>query len=279
MQTFPKHIYQVWYQGCSQVSKQVYLENMKTWRLLNPTWKYSCVSHHELRTACAKFSPECVEAYDRFQHMHMKIDLGRYVLLYLYGGIYVDMDAYTLRGLDNSSYITNLIERYETNKMHVLGVSSMNIKPWESMIVVGQKQYLNNAVMLSSPGNPLLKAFIKSILERAKTNSGGDPYIQVTKTTGPHHFNKFFGPHIISTPANVFIKVFPPEVFEPCRKNKCNITEDTLSIHAMDATWIPSWFKCTYSLYWWVKENIAIILVLIIVIMFTHSYLRTSQHP
>src|ERR1044071_2099308 len=100
--TFPRIIHQIWFQGCDKV-KPLYKQNMRNWQLLNPEWHYKCHDENSLRTLCYKYSKDAGEAFDSFKFLHQKVDFGRYVLLFLIGGIYVDFDCYPLRSLDSSS--------------------------------------------------------------------------------------------------------------------------------------------------------------------------------
>jgi hypothetical protein len=93
----------------------------------------------------------------------MKIDLARYVLIYLYGGIYVDMDAYVLRGLNYNKKISEMINIYEKEQIHFLGLSKIDLYLFEQII---SGITYNNAIMMSTPKNPLLKRLIKYILKQ-----------------------------------------------------------------------------------------------------------------
>ena len=161
MSKFQKNIFQVWFQGYENISKKDYIENSKNWKILNSTWNYYCIDDKFLESTCLKFSKECYDIYKSLPAMHMKIDLGRYVVLYIYGGIYVDMDAYALRSLDYSKYINNLIDEYETKNNHIIGLSKIKTNFIESYFFVRKPIILNNAIMMSSKENPVLKNFIE----------------------------------------------------------------------------------------------------------------------
>jgi len=263
---FPKNIFQVWFQGCSKVSKQVYAENMKSWMMLNPSWKYSCISDKELRQACAKFSSEALATYDAFDAMHLKIDFGRYVVLYLYGGIYVDMDAYALRSLDTSKDVVDIMSQYNEHT-HILGLSTLNLAYSEALIMVGHTTMINNAIMISSPQNPILKTFIEKIIDRAKTIKYNVKWVKISHTTGPNFLNQFVWPYIANPPHNVVIKLFSNDIFEPCLIPNCNITDNTISIHSMEITWFPTYLKYLRDLYQYLKLYSTYILFFIIIIL------------
>jgi hypothetical protein len=68
---FQKNIFQVWFQGCDKIHKQVYIQNIHNWKSMNPDWKHHCMSDDDLRNECIKFSKECLATYDSFNIMHL----------------------------------------------------------------------------------------------------------------------------------------------------------------------------------------------------------------
>ena len=106
---FQKNIFQVWFQGCDKVENETFTQNMLNWKNMNKDWNYHCLSDEDLRKECAAFSKDCLDTYDSFDLMHLKIDFGRYVTLYNHGGIYTDVDTFVLRPLSSSANINEII--------------------------------------------------------------------------------------------------------------------------------------------------------------------------
>lgn len=258
--TFPKNIYQVWFQGCENITNKEFVLNKTNWELMNPTWNYYCLSNKDLENACKLFSKECHDIYKSLPIMHMKIDLGRYVYVYLYGGMYIDMDAYVLRNLDSNVLINKIISIYEKENKHCLGLSMLNFYKFEKMIS-GIKY--NNAFMISSPKNPLVKKMIQYILEQCKKYKDGSfTYNAVQYTTGPISFNNFFK---TNTNEDSIIIEFKKDIFEPCDLNhNCQITKDTLAIHQFEMTWVSPFMKYLGKCYFYLRNNWIIIILLII---------------
>jgi len=136
MKKFPKNLYQVWYQGRDNITRKEFVINIKNWEMMNHDWNYQCLDNVGLEKACLEYSKDCYDLYKSMSIMHMKIDLARYVLIYLYGGIYADVDAYVLRPLDYSKYINKVIKTYEKKNKHVIGVSCCNTNLIESFFFV-----------------------------------------------------------------------------------------------------------------------------------------------
>jgi mannosyltransferase OCH1-like enzyme len=279
---FPKNMFQVWFQGCDKLTNQVYQQNITSWKMFNPDWSYKCMSETNLREECKKYSKDALDVFDSVQPMHVKIDLGRYITLYNMGGIYLDMDAYAFRPLRLSKDVTELIKIYETTGKHVLGLSCLNIDKAEAYLFVNKNVMLNNAIMMSSPFNPILKEYIDNVLKRYHQYSQDQSisnFWLIQQTTGPKYFNEYFHSSGIQSDATNTIHVFNHDVFEPCQKNKCNITDNTVAIHNMDMTWVNPTIKTIHDTYFNIKNNGLLLLVIIVVLTVLLLFFpRVKQH-
>lgn len=266
MNMFPKNIYQVWYQGCDNITRDEFKLNVQKWKQLNEEWNYFCVDNSFLENACKQFSDECYNVYKNLDVMHMKIDLGRYVLVYLNGGMYADMDAYILRPLDFSKKVQEIISTYEKDNKHVLGLSSVPLSKLETLVMTGRFHdvALNNAIMFSSPKNPVLKQFIEHVLERIKLDKNSVNYLKVQNTTGPMTFNTFFN-NKINSQDNSRIIVFEPNIFEPCTMDQhCKINENTVALHLFESSWVLPYMKGIVGVYFFLKPYFPLIVLAIV---------------
>jgi mannosyltransferase OCH1-like enzyme len=259
MPEFPRNIFQVWFQGCKNMKKKELITNSRLWRDLNPLWKYHCIDDKFLRESCGRFSEQAQRLYDKMSLMHMKIDFARYITLYLYGGIYVDMDAFVLRPLDYSTYMEEIVTSYERTGKPIIGISLINANKLESWLYVHEDRIMNNAILVSSPGNPALQRFIMFIIaniESQLANPSTDAFSQIQSSTGPIQFNKFFAEsqNLIDTDV-VFL---PPTIFEPCDlgRHDCVITTDTIAIHLFELSWLTGVMKYLSSVYVGIKSYV-----------------------
>ena len=260
---FVKNIFQCWLQGEDKITKDIFKQNVYNWKSLNNDWNYKLVDENDLKIACKLFSQECLNTFNKFDLLHLKVDFGRYVLIYIYGGIYVDMDMYILRNLSSNKDIKTLIDMSTTK--HVLGLSSININKIESLFFCGRNRVINNAMMLSSPRNPILKRIIKNIINN--NNNYKNSYEKIQKTTGPIFINNFLAKYIDNQYKNHFIHVFPHYYFEPYTPygTACDINDNTISIHKMEMSWVSNDIKFFIKLYYNLKNNINLVLILIII--------------
>ena len=67
---------------------------------MNPNWEHKTWDESQLRAACEEVGPACATRFDAYEHFMQKVDFGRYVILYLYGGVIVDCDMEAKKPLD-----------------------------------------------------------------------------------------------------------------------------------------------------------------------------------
>ena len=262
---FNKNIFQVWYQGKDEILNhpkgKLFFENSNNWKKLNPLWNYIFVDKNILRNACKLFSKECLELYDSFEYIHLKIDLGRYVLLYLCGGIYVDMDMYILRSLDNSNKINNFIKK---NKKHKIGFSILNLNSYESILFSGYYQFINNAMIISTPKHPLLFNLINTIIKNSniKYTTEQSSFIKIHNITGPLCLNNFIQSklHHKKHEKKFFIEIFKHYYFEPKPSyGLADIRDSTIAIHQMEMSWISKDILQFIKFYYFIKPFLLLI--------------------
>ena len=267
---FSKNIFQVWFQDIKNLKNKLFLENINNWKTLNPDWNYKCVNDKDLQNACKLYSNKCYNAYNSAKTMHTKIDLGKIVLIYLYGGIMIDMDMYVLRSLSSSDYINNFIQQYEHNGKDILGISKFNSNCIESLISCGYFQFYNNAMLISNPKNNLLKIYIDIIINNIYkySNLHFSDYIYVQKTSGPIVFNSFIQTYGNAGPDGNLI-IFDYTIFEPCNaNNNCVINNNTIAIHNYEMSWMPSIIKQLLLFYYSYFNYILILLAIIFYYLF-----------
>jgi hypothetical protein len=88
----PKIIHQIWTQGCDKIPEK-YKKYTDGWKSKESEgYQYMCWSDETLINLIEKYDPSLAEAYKYFELPQQRSDLGRYFLLYIYGGFYIDMD-------------------------------------------------------------------------------------------------------------------------------------------------------------------------------------------
>ena len=105
-----KNIFQSWYTRdlCFEVKAKVNL-----FKEMNPEYKYYLFTDQDMDNFVNKYYPgEIAECYNKLNIIVAKVDFWRYLVLYKYGGVYLDMDSSIERPLselireDDSAIIT-----------------------------------------------------------------------------------------------------------------------------------------------------------------------------
>lgn len=89
----PKIIHQVW-EGRSESKMPARLQIWaRTWQENNPDWEYHLWDGKEMDQLVADYFPEYKELYAHFPYNVQRWDTIRYMILYVYGGVYADLDT------------------------------------------------------------------------------------------------------------------------------------------------------------------------------------------
>jgi mannosyltransferase OCH1-like enzyme len=88
--SFPKIIHQT-YKSFEQIPKE-WKNTPKSWKLHHPSWEYRFWSDKDCENLIREHFPWFLDTYLDFPYTIQRVDSFRYACLYIYGGIYVDLD-------------------------------------------------------------------------------------------------------------------------------------------------------------------------------------------
>ena len=88
----PKIIHQIWTQGCDKVPDKYkpYIEKWKSFKKYG--YEYKCWDDESIIKDMKKNEPDLIHVYKYFDLPQQRSDVGRYYVIYRYGGIYSDID-------------------------------------------------------------------------------------------------------------------------------------------------------------------------------------------
>lgn len=247
----PKITHQIWFQGWTELPTK-YSRDVETLENMNRDWQHIKWDEKTLREECEKFSPEALAKFDGFDKMIQKIDFGRYVVLYNYGGVSIDCDVECMRpldkipGLDRYDFIVgkNALTKLE-NKFCTLGISSDMVS-------------MNNATLCCSKENYIMKSFIEFLIKNESWNE--DLGFDTQLKTGPLILSIFINIHL----DNKDINIVDSEVFEPFG----NITKRTILNHKYDQSWTETG-SFLIKVYRVLKNNLAFVIIFtLLIVMF-----------
>jgi mannosyltransferase OCH1-like enzyme len=94
----PRIIHQSW--KTSEVPEK-WRPFQKSWKLLHPSYEYKYWTDENNRDFILRYYPDYLCIYDGYSVSIKRAELARYLILYHFGGIYVDLDFEALRPIDN----------------------------------------------------------------------------------------------------------------------------------------------------------------------------------
>jgi mannosyltransferase OCH1-like enzyme len=242
----PKVIHQIWYQGEDDIPEK-YKENIKTIKNNHKKWNYILWTDVKIKSLLKN---QWLDLYNKYEFMHQKIDFAKYVILYIYGGIYLDMDASSIKPLDS------LIE----NNDYELIISKINCNYLEAFLSCYELNCLNNGVIIASPNSEILKNVIDYCIKNYKCKYL-NKILCINSTTGPQMFTK-----IINKYNKNKVLILEPEILEPCNYTICNITDKTLVKHQHELSWMNDNIKFILDFYF--KNRTIILFILISILIY-----------
>lgn len=206
-----------------------------------PDWDYVLMTDKDNRKLVKKHFPDFLPYYDNFTHNIQRCDAARYCYLYVYGGIYMDLDFEVLKPLDDMFI----------NDNEVYLVNSSNIG-----------SYLTNSFMASKPRCKLWLDCIEAMKKPLPFYCMGK-HFEVLNSTGPIMLTN------VVSEAKIVYGMLPVRLILPC--SVCNIkcySKGAYLKQLEGSSWVTydtkfyNFFMCNYK-----QLLIAIALILFIILI------------
>ena len=178
----PKVIYQTWHTKKLPINMNKCVEKLKKH---NPNYEYHLYDDNDCKDFIQKyFSDDVVAAFNKLKPGAYKADLWRYCILYINGGIYLDIKYQPVNGFS--------FNHLQPNKEYfVLERPGF----WEK-----NNYGIYNALMICKPNNETLLKCIRQVVENVKNTYYG---INALYPTGPGLLGKiYFNYHTIAKQIN-----------------------------------------------------------------------------
>lgn len=164
----PLNIFQTWWTKDKLTPSMFHCINMI--KNNNPRFNYHLFDDNDCRQFIEKnFNSNVLNAYNTLIPGAYKADLWRYCILYKMGGIYLDIKY---KPINNFKFI-NLTEK-------------------EHFVLDADGQGIYNALIVSKPGNEILKRAINKVVENVQKKFYGKDCLE---PTGPKMLSSFFSTH------------------------------------------------------------------------------------
>ncbi|KAH7412678.1 nucleotide-diphospho-sugar transferase [Cadophora sp. MPI-SDFR-AT-0126] len=181
---FPKKIWQTWKVDALAFEERD-LSRARTWTAKNPGHRYEVLTdNNDLYYVEQHFGPEginrpdIVEMYRSLSARIIKADLLRYLVMYVEGGVYADIDVENLKPIDRW-----IPKRFQESELDIVIGIEVDQPEFASHPILGQKsKSFCQWTFMCKPGNPLMMRLVDGILnwlnEIAKKE--GKPISEIT---------------------------------------------------------------------------------------------------
>jgi mannosyltransferase OCH1-like enzyme len=163
---FPKKIWQTWkvdplaFEGRDQ-------ERAKSWPAINPTYRYEVLTDgNDFQYVLEHFGPnglnrpDVVETYRNLTAQIIKADLLRYLVMYVEGGVYADIDVEAIRPVDDW-----VPPRYNPKDVDLVVSVEIDEPTFKDHKILGPKsQSFCQWTFLTKPRVPVMMKLVDNIL-------------------------------------------------------------------------------------------------------------------
>ena len=175
--------------------------------------------------------------YYSYDLMIQKIDLAKYLILYLYGGIYIDVDTYNLKCFDK---IFNLYPKADLLLSKSVPFNFFEAKLASKNLNCNMKNFINNGILISKKNHYFWILLMQEMIKQKNKNN--EPIynylfnIKVFNTTGPAIMTNVFQKFNFLFKNTVLLE---NKFFEPCVgfDPTCVPNKDTITYHQHTSTW------------------------------------------
>ena len=259
----PRVAHMIWMQGWNELPARMrpFFEHNRAWAEAQG-WTLTLWDAHSIEALLqSAHVPGAWRAkYAAYAHLHQRVDLARYIILYLRGGMSVDADA---RVLADPLASPTILEALEAQLRRGHGgatlVSACHATPLESRVqTLGvHSRGINNAIILTTPRRAVWRAFInwlpsappRALLDEpavafARLFAAGRKFVDITCTAGPVMFALWWA----DAAAGGAAAVLDADILEPCGPSDCPLTERTVVKHEHAQSWLPPAFVSALEL-------------------------------
>ncbi|KAL2075982.1 hypothetical protein VTL71DRAFT_925 [Oculimacula yallundae] len=182
--SFPKKIWQTWKVDALAFEERD-LSRARTWTSKNPGFRYEVLTdNNDMYYVEQHFGPEginrpdIVEMYRSLSARIIKADLLRYLVMYVEGGVYADIDVENLKPIDRW-----IPKRFAESDLDIVIGIEVDQPEFADHPILGQKsKSFCQWTFMCKPGNPLMLRLVDGILDwlNGIAKKEGKPISEIT---------------------------------------------------------------------------------------------------
>jgi len=205
-------------------------------------WRYILMTDEDNLKFVGKYFPDFLPYYNKFEYNIQRVDAVRYMWLYIYGGIYMDLDFEVLKPMDD------LFTKKDNSKVYL--VSSGNIGV-----------YITNSFMASKPRCKLWLDVIERMKKPLPWYYLGK-HARVMNTTGPIMLT-----HVVTHSDYPYVRL-PKSKINPC--SVCDINKHVKGtyLRPLEGSSWASYDTAVYNYFMCNWKPLSTVLIILIVFIF-----------
>jgi len=238
-----KNIHFIWWQGWDELPKK-YKKHINNWNKYNSEYKIYYWDETKIHKLLKEKSIN-LDLLNSFDLMIQKIDFSKYIILYYYGGFYVDVDINCNNSLDK------FIKKDK--------ITVCKIKPFNNI----NYELMNNGFIYCPKNDKVMKKIIDQCLKHNSYSVGhyilSD--IQTLLVTGPLMMS-----YVLS---NEDVNILDENIIYECNLEeykKC-YNKGLLGTHLHDLSWMNGYFKNLIEFFIFLKNNFIYLVIIILIIV------------
>jgi mannosyltransferase OCH1-like enzyme len=269
--SIPKIIHQIWLQGTSYISdkSKKRIDKIKSIHEIysgdykieykgirsHSTWMYRLWDEVQILQLLQTLDKKYIDKYYKFIHLHQKVDYAKFIILKVYGGIYIDIDCNVIKNLDG---LFEHVKDYDFIVSYLLSTD----KIINYFTCDYTSRCINNGIIISKKNTDICNYIIDEL--KYECNNSNNIITCIQNTTGPVIFNKIIYTYVNNNNNKSKVLILPPEFLEPCFFDKCINNENTYIEHIHERSWLSG--NIVNLLYVYNKYSIIIYTICIIII-------------
>lgn len=250
MSNIPLIIHQIWWQGYKNLPNE-YLIYRNSWILKHPNWKLIFWDKEKIEKFIININKDLCEILYKLPYMIQKIDFSKYIILYYYGGVYVDMDTICEEKLDY------LLVKYK----HGLILSKIDI--------YDNYKLINNGIIISEKYHEFFLYLYYEIAKNLKKKFYENKDLYILNSTGPIVFSKAVLNYLLNSKKKN-IKILDSYYLESCKMSELGDCKNSgkYITHIHKGSWQSIFFKLHfYIIKFYNKYNNYIYILIILKII------------
>lgn len=206
-----------------------------SWARLNPGFEYRLWTDRDLDALVEERFPHLLALYRGYRHPICRVDLGRYLVLKTFGGVYADLDCECLRPIDDLLVVADFAIGLEPESHVALGKA----------VDRGLSRILCPSFIASIPDHP----FWDHVLDYAAA-AGGEA--DILDATGPFLLTRAYQ----DFPDRSQISLLSPDLVYPVDKQEC-ATGRTFDIEFWERATRRAYVVHYWAGSWWRRSGIS----------------------